>query len=109
MLREYWMQRGTTEGLTRLLEQSPKVSWYIDEGSALINSWDRYTAKGAGAGDRVPRPRLGYGIVPSMFRVVIPRVVGQPPLLMPETIWSACPLLQEVQPLQLDGAPLLLV
>lgn len=51
-LREYWMQRGTTEGLTRLLEHSSKVTWYIDEGSALINSWDRYTAKGSGAGDR---------------------------------------------------------
>ena len=44
-----------------------------------------------------------------MLRAVIPRDVGQPPLLMPETIWSACPFVHDVQPVQLDAAPLLLV
>ena len=44
-----------------------------------------------------------------MLRAVIPRAVGQLPLLMPETDWSAWPLLQDVQPVQLDAAPLLLV
>lgn len=51
-LREYWVQRGTTEGVTRLLECSPKVIWYMNEGSGLINGWDRYAAGGKGSGDR---------------------------------------------------------
>lgn len=51
-LREFWVQRGTTEGVTRVLESSPKVVWYMGEGSGLINSWDRYAPGGKGSGDR---------------------------------------------------------
>lgn len=52
VLREFWVQRGTTEGVTRLLQDSPKVIWYMGEGSGLINGWDRYAAGGKGSGDR---------------------------------------------------------
>ena len=52
VLREYWVSRGTTEGVTRLLQHSPKVVWYSDEASSLINSLDRYAAAGKGSGDR---------------------------------------------------------
>lgn len=52
VLREFWVQRGTTEGVTRVLETSPKVCWYMGEGSGLINSWDRYAPGGKGSGDR---------------------------------------------------------
>lgn len=52
LLREYWVSRGTTEGVTRLLQHSPKVVWYSDEASSLINSLDRYAAGGKGSGDR---------------------------------------------------------
>jgi hypothetical protein len=51
-LREYWVSKGTTEGVTRVLEHSDKVTWYVDEASGLINSWDRYAAGGKGSGDR---------------------------------------------------------
>jgi hypothetical protein len=44
-----------------------------------------------------------------MLRAVMPRAVGQLPLLMPETIWSACPFVHDVQPVQLEAEPLLLV
>ena len=52
ILREYWVSRGTTEGVTRLLQHSPKVVWYADEASSLINSMDRYSSGGKGSGDR---------------------------------------------------------
>ena len=52
ILREYWVSRGTTEGVTRLLQHSPKVVWYADEASSLINSLDRYASSGKGSGDR---------------------------------------------------------
>ncbi len=51
-LREFWVSRGTTEGVTRLLQHSPKVTWYMDEASGMINGWDRYAAAGKGSGDR---------------------------------------------------------
>ena len=52
VLKEFWVSRGTTEGVTRLLQHSPKVTWYMDEASGLINGWDRYAAGGKGSGDR---------------------------------------------------------
>ena len=50
--RQYWVSRGTTEGVTRLLETSRKVTWYMDEASGMINGWDRYASGGKGSGDR---------------------------------------------------------
>jgi len=47
-LREYWVSRGTTEGVTRLLEHSSKVTWYVDEVSGLVNGWDAYKSGGKG-------------------------------------------------------------
>ena len=52
VLREYWVNRGTTEGITRHLEHSPKAMVYIDEVSTVINAMDRYAAGGKGSGDR---------------------------------------------------------
>lgn len=52
ILREYWVNRGTTEGITRHLEHSPKAMVYIDEVSTVINAMDRYAAGGKGSGDR---------------------------------------------------------
>jgi len=51
VLREYWVQRGTTEGVTRLLEHSDKVTWYMDEFSGIVSGWDAYKS-GKGSGDR---------------------------------------------------------
>lgn len=51
VLREYWVQRGTTEGVTRVLEHSSKVTWYMDEFSGLVAGWDAYKAA-KGSGDR---------------------------------------------------------
>lgn len=52
MLREFWVQRGTAEGVTRLLEFSPKIVQYLGEASGMINAWDRYAPGGKGSGDR---------------------------------------------------------
>lgn len=51
-LREYWVSRGTTEGVTRLLLHSPKVVWYSQEFSSIVNGLDRYAPSGKGSGDR---------------------------------------------------------
>lgn len=51
VLREYWVQRGTTEGVTRVLEHSDKVVWYMDEFSGIVSGWDAYKS-GKGSGDR---------------------------------------------------------
>lgn len=47
-LREYWASRGTTEGVTRLLEHTSKITWYVDEVSGLVNGLDSYKAGGKG-------------------------------------------------------------
>ena len=51
VLREYWVQRGTTEGVTRVLEHSEKVVWYMDEFSGIVSGWDAYKS-GKSSGDR---------------------------------------------------------
>ena len=51
-LREYWVSRGTIEGITRLLEFTPKVTYFADEFSSVISNMDRYAAGGKGSGDR---------------------------------------------------------
>jgi len=48
-LREYWVSKGTVEGVTRVLEHSDKVTWYVDEISGLINGWDAYKNGGKGS------------------------------------------------------------
>lgn len=52
LLREFWIQRGTVEGIVRTLEYSPKVIQYMNEGSGIISGMDRYAPGGKGSGDR---------------------------------------------------------
>ena len=51
-LRQLWVDKGTPEGVENVLTYSPKVGWYMDEVSGLINGIDRHAASGKGSGGR---------------------------------------------------------
>jgi len=51
-MRHIWVDKATPEGVENVLTMSPKVLWFMDEISGLINGIDRYAASGKSSGGR---------------------------------------------------------
>ena len=51
-MRHVWVDKATPEGVENVLTMSPKVLWFMDEVSGLINGIDRYSSGGKGTGGR---------------------------------------------------------